>query len=101
MQKYLDAIETANPDDLWRNQSGTPFGDWLSPEGKTDFVLIATAYWAYDVTLMQRMAHATGRSRTSGSSHNFSRRFAPHFKSSLCTTTDSLPALTTLHRPSA
>lgn len=61
MHKYLDAIETANPDNLWRNQSGIPFGDWLSPEGKTDFVLIATAYWAWDVTLMERMARATGR----------------------------------------
>ena len=38
-----------------------PFGDWLSPEGKTDRALIATAYWAYDVTLMRQMAHATGR----------------------------------------
>jgi alpha-L-rhamnosidase len=61
MRKYLDAIERANPDNLWRSQSGIPFGDWLSPEGKTDFTLIASAYWAWDVTLMQRMAHATGR----------------------------------------
>ncbi len=61
MQKYLDAIDAANPDGLWRNESGTPFGDWLSPEGKTDYVLIATAYWAYDVTLMRQMALATGR----------------------------------------
>ncbi len=61
MEKYLNAIETANPDGLWKNQSGIPFGDWLSPEGKTDQVLIATAYWAYDVTLMREMAHALGR----------------------------------------
>jgi alpha-L-rhamnosidase len=61
MRTYLDAIETANPDNLWRNQSGTPFGDWLSPEGKTNEALIATAYWAWDAALMQRMAHATGR----------------------------------------
>ena len=58
MQKYLAAIEEANPDGLWKNNSGTPFGDWLSPEGKTDQVLVATAYWAYDVTLMRQMAHA-------------------------------------------
>ena len=58
MQKYLTAIEEANPDGLWKELSGTPFGDWLSPEGKTDQVLVATAYWAYDVTLMQQMAHA-------------------------------------------
>jgi alpha-L-rhamnosidase len=63
MQKYLDAIDAANPDGLWKNESGTPFGDWLSPEGKTDYVLIASAYWAYDVTLMRQMALATGRTQ--------------------------------------
>ena len=54
MEKYLDAIAAANPDGLRKNDAGIPFGDWLSPEGRTDHVLIATAYWAYDVTLMQR-----------------------------------------------
>ena len=62
MQKYLAAIEEKNPDGLWAKDSGIPFGDWLSPEGKTDQVLIATAYWAYDVTLMREMAHALGKS---------------------------------------
>jgi alpha-L-rhamnosidase len=61
MQKYLNAIEAANPNGLWKNEQGIPFGDWLSPEGKTDQTLIATAYWAYDVTLMREMAKATGR----------------------------------------
>ncbi len=61
MEEYLDAINAANPDGLWKHDSGTHFGDWLSPEGKTDYTLIASAYWAYDVTLMRQMAHATGR----------------------------------------
>jgi alpha-L-rhamnosidase len=61
MEKYLNAIDAANPDGLWKHESGTPFGDWLSPEGKTDYALIATAYWAYDLTLMRQMAHALGR----------------------------------------
>jgi len=61
MQKYLNAIEAANPEGLWQHESGTAFGDWLSPEGKTDYTLITTAYWAYDVTLMRQMAQATGR----------------------------------------
>jgi len=60
METYLNAIDAANPDGLWKNLSGTPFGDWLSPEGKTDYTLIATAYWAYDLTLMRQMAHALG-----------------------------------------
>lgn len=61
MEKYLAAIQAANPDGLWKNDAGTPFGDWLSPEGKTDYILVATAYWAYDVTLMREMAHALNR----------------------------------------
>ncbi len=61
MQKYLDGIAAANPDWIWKNEIGTPFGDWLSPEGKTNITLIGTAYWAYDVTMMQRMAQVTGR----------------------------------------
>jgi alpha-L-rhamnosidase len=63
MEKYLNAIEAANPDGLWTHEAGISFGDWLSPEGKTDYALIATAYWAYDVTLMRQMAHATGRAQ--------------------------------------
>jgi alpha-L-rhamnosidase len=60
MEKYLAAIEASSPDGLWKD-SGIPFGDWLSPEGRTDQVLIATSSWAYDVTLMREMALATGR----------------------------------------
>jgi alpha-L-rhamnosidase len=62
MEKYLAAIQTANPDYLWTRNYGIPFGDWLSPEGVTSENLIATAYWAYDVTLMSQMAHALGKS---------------------------------------
>ena len=81
MQKYLDAIETANPDGLWQNQSGTPFGDWLSPEGKTDFRLIATAYWAYDVTLMQRHGPCYWAAPwTSRSSRSFSTKIRAAFQ---------------------
>jgi len=62
MTRYLAAIERSNPDFLWKVDAGTPFGDWLSPEGKTKADLIQTAYWAYDVILMRQMAHALGRS---------------------------------------
>jgi len=61
METYLNAFDAANPDGLMRKESGIPFGDWLSPEGRTDQILVATAYWAYDVTLMQQMARALGR----------------------------------------
>jgi alpha-L-rhamnosidase len=61
MTKYLAAIENSNPDRLWINNAGIPFGDWLSPEGPTQFSLVATAFWAYDVTLMRQLAHALGK----------------------------------------
>jgi len=62
MERYLAAIETANPDHLWKKNYGIPFADWLSPEGVTPVDLIATAYWAYNVRLMREMAHAMGNS---------------------------------------
>jgi alpha-L-rhamnosidase len=61
MEKYLAAIQAANPDYLWRKNYGIAFADWLAPEGVTPVDLIATAYWAYDVTLMSQMAHALGK----------------------------------------
>ena len=61
MRKYVDAIDARNPDGIWHNDSGIPFGDWLSLEGPTQEDLVATAYWAYDVNMMRQMAHATGR----------------------------------------
>jgi alpha-L-rhamnosidase len=73
MKKYLNAIAAANSNGLWQNQNGTPFGDWLSPEGQTNYVLIATAYWAYDLTLMRQMALATGRT---ADAEEFGQRFA-------------------------
>lgn len=61
MSKYLAGILAANPDHIWKNDGGIPFGDWLSPTGPTSQELVATAYWAYDVSLMRQMAHAVGK----------------------------------------
>ena len=72
MEKYLNAIEQANPDGLWQHDAGIPFGDWLTPEGPTLYPLVATAYWAYDVTLMRQMAHALGKT---GEEERFTKLF--------------------------
>lgn len=60
MQQYLAEIASKNPDYLWRNGFGAAFGDWLTPTISTPEDLLATAYWAYDVSLMKQMALATG-----------------------------------------
>jgi alpha-L-rhamnosidase len=83
MQSYLRDIAADNPDYLWKKNYGTPYGDWLSPEGPTSEVLVATAYWAYDVTLMREMAHALGKSedeaRYAELYHNIQLAFAKEF----------------------
>jgi len=61
MEKYLAEIETKNPNHLWQNGFGAAFGDWLTPTITTPEDLLASAYWAYDVSLMKQMALATGR----------------------------------------
>ena len=63
MEKYLATIQSSNPDYLWRKNFGTPYGDWLTPTQTTPEDLIATAYWAYDVSLMRQMANATARTQ--------------------------------------
>ena len=44
-----------------RQATAYPLGIGSLPEGPTLEPLVATAYWAYDVTLMQQMAHALGK----------------------------------------
>ncbi len=61
MENYLQAIRTANPDYLWKNNIGIPFGDWLAPGGRAAVDLIATAFWAYDTESMRQMAHALNK----------------------------------------
>ena len=61
MERYLANIASKNPNHLWQNGFGTPFGDWLTPTITTPEDLLATAYWAYDASLMHQMALATHR----------------------------------------
>jgi len=67
MEGWLRYMASANSDFIFRHGRGVDLGDWLSVDAKqpadetTPRVLVATAYWAYCATLMQEMAHATGR----------------------------------------
>ena len=70
MTRWMAYIAAANTDGLWRNRRGSDFGDWLAQDGddpanafgsRTPKDLLATAYWAYDASLMARMARAIGR----------------------------------------
>jgi alpha-L-rhamnosidase len=61
MEKWMAHLEGANPNYLWLKERGNDYGDWLAIGSETPKDMIATAYWAYDATLMKRMAMALGR----------------------------------------
>ena len=61
MEFWMKYLESNNPNFLWLKARGDDYGDWLAIGSKTSKDLIATAYWAYDASLMQQMATVLGR----------------------------------------
>ncbi len=61
MVRWMDYLDSANPDHLWLNRRVNDFGDWLSIEADTDKDVLATAYFAYDASLMTQIAVVLGR----------------------------------------
>ena len=61
MERWMDYVSSVNPDGLWVNRRNNDFGDWLSISADTPKDVLATAYYAYDASLMARMARALGR----------------------------------------
>ena len=56
MTKWLSYLQQNNP--TYVRHIADTYGDWLAIGSKTPNDLIATAYWAYDTTLMAQMADA-------------------------------------------
>jgi alpha-L-rhamnosidase len=61
MEKWMEHIAGSNPNYLWLKERGNDYGDWLAIGSTTSKDLIATAFWAYDASLMMRMAQALDR----------------------------------------
>ena len=61
MVRWMDYLDSANPDHLWLNRRVNDFGDWLSINDDTDKSVLATAYFAYDASLMAQIAGVLGR----------------------------------------
>ena len=61
MTRWLGYITSVNPDGLWVKRRNNDFGDWLSIAADTPKDVLGTAYYAYDASLMARMARALGR----------------------------------------
>lgn len=61
MQRWMDFIQSRNPDYLRKNGVGPNYADWLAPDEHTNKDLLATAYWALIANMMSEMARATGK----------------------------------------
>ena len=61
MQRWMNFIQSRNPDFLRKNGVGPNFADWLAPDEHTNKDLLATAYWALIANMMSQMAHAVGK----------------------------------------
>ncbi len=60
MQRWMEFIQSRNPDFIRKNGVGPNFADWLAPDPNTNKDLLATAYWALIAHMMSQMAHAIG-----------------------------------------
>jgi alpha-L-rhamnosidase len=60
MQRWMEFIQSRNPDFLRTRGVGPNFADWLAPDENTNKDLLATAYWALIANMMSQMAHAVG-----------------------------------------
>ena len=61
MAHWIEYLHSVNPDNLWHNRRNNDFGDWLSIDADTDKELLATAYFAYDASLMSKIAAVLGK----------------------------------------
>ncbi len=63
MVRWIEYLDSANPDHLWLHRRANDFGDWLSIDDDTDKGVLATAYFAYDASLMAQIAAVLGRTK--------------------------------------
>jgi alpha-L-rhamnosidase len=61
MGHWIEYLNSVNPDHLWTKRRNNDFGDWLSIAADTDKSVLATAYFAYDTSLMAKIASVLGR----------------------------------------
>jgi len=66
MERWMDFIQTNNPNFLRRNRTGDNFADWVPAGSRTPVDLVATAYWALVAGQMADVAQALGKEDAAG-----------------------------------
>lgn len=60
MVRYLDYVDSHNPNGIWENARGNDYGDWVPPGEKADKTMFATLHWFYSSTLLSAAARVLG-----------------------------------------
>jgi alpha-L-rhamnosidase len=63
MKKWIDYLDEANPDHLWRHRTGNNNGEWLPVDYGTPRDVLATAYYAYSTRHLAAAAELIGRNQ--------------------------------------
>jgi len=61
MRKWIEYIDSVNPDHIWVKRSNNNFGDWLNVQDDTPRPVLATAYFAHSTDLLARSARVLGK----------------------------------------
>jgi len=61
MEKWMEYIYTENKNYVRKNRLNNNYGDWLNVKENTPKELLATAYWAYDAFIMEKVANVLGK----------------------------------------
>jgi alpha-L-rhamnosidase len=79
MIRWVDYVEAANPDLIWRHRRGGHYGDWLQVGVQTDRDVLATAYFARSAELTARAAEVLGEKETAARYGELRDRIAAAF----------------------
>ncbi len=62
MKKWIEYIDSANPNHLWAKRGNNNFGDWLNVGDDTPRDVLGTSYFAYSTSLVAKSAAVLGHS---------------------------------------
>lgn len=61
MAKWINYIDSANPNHIWAKRGNNNFGDWLNVQDDTPRDLLGTYYFAYSTSIMAKTARVLGK----------------------------------------
>ena len=80
MKQWIEYLREANQGLLWTNRTGHDLGDWLALDEGTPKDVLATAYFAYDSSLLARMAAVIGRTQDAQDYERLSQAIGAAFR---------------------